>query len=47
MQDLVAGRYKLPWEDKVLVTDGTPCGFPAPTRVYAPEEPAKPLRKVG
>ena len=47
MQDLVAGRYKLPWEDKVLVTDGTPCGFPTPTRVYAPEEPAKPLRKVG
>ena len=34
MRDLVAGRYRLPWEDEVQVTDGTPCGFPAPTRVY-------------
>ena len=34
MQDLVDGRYRLPWEDAVRVTDGTPCGFPAPTRVY-------------
>jgi formamidase len=33
MQDMVAGRYKLPW--KVEVTDGTSCGFPAPTRAYA------------
>lgn len=32
MHDLVAGRYRLPWEDEVKVTDGTPCGFPAPTR---------------
>jgi formamidase len=23
MQDLVAGRYRLPWEDEVLVKDGT------------------------
>jgi formamidase len=34
MQDLVAGRYRLPWEDAVRVTDGTPCGFPSPTRSY-------------
>ena len=36
MQDLAAGRYRLPWEEEVLVTDGTPCGFPAPTRTYVP-----------
>ena len=35
MQDLVAGRYRLPWEDEVQVKDGTDCGFAAPTRVYA------------
>ena len=34
MQDLVAGRYRLPWEASVKVTDGTSCGFPAPTRRY-------------
>jgi len=34
MQDLVAGRYRLPWEAEVLHTDGTSCGFPMPTRLY-------------
>jgi formamidase len=34
MQDLVAGRYRLPWEASVKVTDGTSCGLPAPTRIY-------------
>jgi formamidase len=34
MTDLAAGRYRLPWEDQVAVTDGTSCGFPAPTRRY-------------
>lgn len=34
MRDLVAGRYKLPWESEVKVTDGTSCGFKAPTRKY-------------
>jgi formamidase len=34
MQDMVAGRYRLPWEDQVKVTDGTSCGIPAPTRRY-------------
>jgi len=39
MQDMVAGRYSLPWEAEVQVTDGTPCGFAAPTRAYAPQPP--------
>jgi formamidase len=34
MQDLTAGRYRLPWENEVQVTDGSSCGFPAPTRGY-------------
>jgi len=34
MQDLVAGRYRLPWEEAVSVTDGTSCGFARPTRKY-------------
>ena len=34
MQDLVAGRYRLPWEADVLRADGTSCGFPAPARHY-------------
>jgi formamidase len=33
MRDLVAGKYRLPWE--VEVTDGTSCGFPPPTRVFS------------
>jgi formamidase len=34
MQDLVNGNYRLPWEDEVIHTDGTSCGFDAPTREY-------------
>ena len=34
MRDLAAGRYRVPWEDQVQVTDGASCGFPAPTRSY-------------
>ena len=34
MQDLVAGRYRLPWEEQVKVKDGTSCGFPVPNRHY-------------
>jgi len=37
MQDMVAGRYSVPWEKEVQVTDGTSCGFAAPTREYAPQ----------
>ncbi len=36
MTDLAAGRYRLPWEDRVRITDGTTCGFPEPTRSYLP-----------
>src|SRR5260221_518957 len=35
MKDLVAGRYRLPWEDEVRVTDGTSCGFAPPMRAKA------------
>lgn len=41
MRDLLAGQYRLPWEDEVVHTDGTSCGFPAPTREYAAKRPAK------
>ena len=34
MTDLAAGKYRLPWENEVKVTDGTSCEFPRPTRVY-------------
>jgi len=37
MHDMVAGRFKLPWEDKVVVRDGTSCGFAPPTRKYDPQ----------
>ena len=30
MHDLAAGRYRLPWEAEVKVTDGTGCGLPPP-----------------
>ena len=36
MQDMVAGRYSLPWEKDVRVTDGSSCGFPEPEREYQP-----------
>lgn len=34
MHDLIAGRYRLPWEDEVKVVDGTSCGFDKPARRY-------------
>ncbi|MFS0725468.1 formamidase [Paenibacillus sp. 1P07SE] len=34
MQDMVKGRYRLPWEDEVAVKDGTGEGYPKPERVY-------------
>ena len=39
MQDMVAGRYKLPWDASIQVRDGTPCGFAPPTRAYRGPEP--------
>jgi formamidase len=35
MRDMVAGRYRLPWESEVKVIDGRSCGFAAPGRTYA------------
>ena len=37
MHDMVHGRFRLPWEDEVVHTDGTSCGFAAPTRAHDPE----------
>ena len=34
MHDMVAGQYRLPWEDEVKVTDGTGFGYPRPTRRF-------------
>lgn len=34
MKDMVAGTYRLPWEDRVKVTDGTSCGFEKPVRTF-------------
>jgi formamidase len=34
MQDLATGKYRLPWENEVQVTDGTSCGLPRPVRRY-------------
>jgi len=30
MQDLVTGKYRVPWEDRVQIKDGTSEGFPPP-----------------
>jgi formamidase len=43
MHDMVGGRYRLPWEDSVQVTDGSPCGFAVPTRAWG----APALHKAG
>ena len=37
MHDLAAGQYRLPWEDEVVHTDGSVCGFAAPERRYNPD----------
>src|ERR1700674_4864427 len=37
MQDMVAGTFRLPWEEEVKITDGTSCGFAAPTRMFGPK----------
>jgi formamidase len=42
MRDMVAGRYRLPWEADVVHVDGTSCGFPAPGRDYGGARPAGP-----
>jgi formamidase len=30
MKDLVAGKYRVPWEDRVKITDGCAFGFKPP-----------------
>lgn len=39
MHDLVAGKYRVPWEEDVEIIDGTVCGFEKPDRVF--ENPFK------
>jgi len=34
MRDLLNGKYRLPWEDEVEITDGSSCGFAIPNRAY-------------
>jgi len=34
MHDMVSGRFRLPWEAEVVHTDGSSCGFAAPTRSH-------------
>jgi formamidase len=46
MHDMVAGRYRLPWDATIQVRDGTPCGFAAPVRDYRGAEP-NPLEGQG
>jgi formamidase len=45
MQDLVAGRYRLPWEAEVVHRDGSSCGFAKPTRTYAGDDREDKLRE--
>jgi formamidase len=35
MKDLVNEQYRLPWEDEIVVQDGTSEGYPKPVRQYA------------
>jgi len=37
MHDMVAGRYRLPWEDEVEHVDGRSCGFAPPQRDHDPD----------
>ncbi len=40
MQDLVQEKYKLHWEEEVVHTEGTSCGFPIPDRTFTGAENA-------
>lgn len=42
MHDLVAGKYKLPWEDEVVIKDGTAAGHPPPRTSFAPAARRRP-----
>ena len=37
MQDMVAGRYRLPWDAEIVEKDGSSCGFAPPQRDYDPD----------
>jgi formamidase len=41
MKDMVAEKYKLPYEDDVIHKDGSSCGYEPPTRGYVGEEEPK------
>lgn len=43
MHDMIEGKYRLPWEGAVKITDGMSCGFAAPTRTY--DESFEPMRQ--
>lgn len=43
MTDLASGKYRLPWEDSVQITDGTSCHFPKPTRRFGEKLSTKTL----
>jgi formamidase len=47
MRDLVDGKYRLPWESEVVVTDGRVCGFAPPSREYEGEPSVAEVRKYG
>ncbi|GGG17129.1 formamidase [Paenibacillus abyssi] len=38
IKDLANESYRLPWEDEVVVKDGTSVGFPVPEREYKPKQ---------
>jgi formamidase len=46
MKDMVNEKYKLPWEDEVIHTDGASCGFDPPKRDYKGAEPPPDLTKL-
>jgi formamidase len=44
MQDMVAGRYKLPWDASIVERDGSSCGFAPPQRSYDPSNMLPPKK---
>lgn len=47
MKDLMNGTYRLPWEEDIVHTDGTSCGFDKPVRSYAPGQYEPMKQKAG
>jgi formamidase len=46
MHDLAAGKYALPWEKSVKVTDGASCGFAPPVRDFRPVPSTLPAKRT-